>query len=70
MGRPRASVGRAMFYTSVTITLGFSIFALSALVPIVYFGVLIGLAMVAVLVAELTQLPALLAVDLKRLAGG
>jgi predicted RND superfamily exporter protein len=58
--RAHASVGRAMVYTTVTVALGFSLFALSAFKPVAYFGVLTGLAMVAALLANLTLLPALL----------
>jgi predicted RND superfamily exporter protein len=58
--RAHANVGRAMLYTSVTIALGFSLFALSAFKPIAYFGLLTGLAMLAALLANLTLLPALL----------
>jgi uncharacterized protein len=61
MRRSHASVGRAMLYTSITIALGFSLFALSAFVPIAYFGLLTGLAMLAALVADLTLLAVLYA---------
>ncbi len=61
MRRTHASVGRAMLYTSITIALGFSLFALSAFEPIVYFGLLTGFAMLAALAADLTLLPVLLA---------
>lgn len=59
--RSHGSIGRAMYYTSVTIALGFSILALSNFVPTVYFGLLTGLAMLAALLADLTLLPLLLA---------
>lgn len=55
-----ASVGRAIYYTSVTITLGFSILVLSNFIPTIYFGLLTGLAMVIALVANLTLLPLLI----------
>ncbi|GAB4358851.1 MAG: RND family transporter [Gammaproteobacteria bacterium] len=55
-----ASVGRAVYYTSVIITLGFSILVLSNFIPTIYFGVLTGLAMVVALVANLTLLPLLI----------
>jgi hypothetical protein len=54
------SIGRAMYYTALTITLGFIILALSNFVPTIYFGVLTGLSMVVALVADLTLLPLLL----------
>ena len=54
------SIGQAMFYTSIIITLGFSILVLSDFVPTVYFGLLTGFAMLAALLANLTLLPMLL----------
>ena len=48
-----------MYYTSVTIIIGFSILALSNFIPSIYFGLLTGLAMLIALVAALTLLPAL-----------
>ncbi len=58
--RCHASVGRAMYYTSVTIIIGFSILALSSFIPTIYFGLLTGFAMLVALVANLTLLPLLL----------
>lgn len=54
------SVGRAIYLTSVIITVGFSILALSNFTPIVLFGLLTGLAMIVALVANLSLLPLLL----------
>ena len=54
------SIARAMFYTSVTVVLGFSILALSNFIPTIYFGVLSGLAMITALVANLMLLPLLI----------
>ncbi len=67
--RCHSSVGRAIYYTSITVTLGFSIMALSNFIPSIYFGVLTGVAMVVALVANLTLLP-LLIVKLKPLGKG
>jgi hypothetical protein len=64
--RSHASIGRAMYYTTITITLGFSILALSNFVPSIYFGLLTGFSMVVALFANLTLLP-LLIVRLKPL---
>ncbi len=58
--RCHGSIGKAMYYTSVTIIAGFSILSLSNFIPTVYFGLLTGLAMFAALVASLTLLPSLL----------
>jgi len=59
--RCHATIGRAMYYTSVTVMLGFSILALSRFVPTIYFGLLTGLAMLVALFANMTLLPVLLA---------
>jgi len=58
--RSHGSVGRAIYYTSVTVTLGFSILALSNFIPSIYFGLLTGLAMLLALIANLTLLPLLI----------
>jgi hypothetical protein len=54
------SIGHAMYYTSVTIIIGFSILVLSNFLPSIYFGLLTGLAMFIALFASLTLLPQLL----------
>lgn len=58
--RSHNSIGRAMYYTSITITLGFSILVLSNFVPNVYFGLMTGIAMLVALIANMTLLPLLL----------
>ncbi len=58
--RCHISIGRAMYYTSITITLGFIILALSNFIPTIYFGVLTGFSMMVALLADLTLLPLLL----------
>ena len=58
--RCHASVGKAMYYTSLTIIVGFSILALSNFNPTIYFGLLTGLAMFVALISNLTLLPAML----------
>lgn len=60
MWRCHGSIGRAMYYTSLTIVVGFSILMLSNFVPTFYFGLFTGLAMLTALVASLALLPALL----------
>ena len=57
-----SSIGYAMYYTSVTVIIGFSILALSNFLPTIYFGLLTGLAMLIALIASLTLLPQLLMV--------
>jgi predicted RND superfamily exporter protein len=60
--RCHGSIGHAMYYTSVTIIIGFSILILSNFIPSIYFGLLTGLAMAIALIADLTLLPQLLVV--------
>ena len=60
--RCHESIGYAMYYTSITIIIGFSILVLSNFIPSIYFGLLTGLAMLVALIAALTLLPQLLVV--------
>ncbi len=60
MYRCHGSIGRAMYYTSVTIIFGFSILTLSNFTPSIYFGLLTGVAMFAALLGSLVLLPRLL----------
>jgi predicted RND superfamily exporter protein len=60
MHRAHASIGRAMYYTSVTVIVGFSVLALSKFIPSIYFGLLTGLAMLAAIISSLTLLPQLM----------
>jgi predicted RND superfamily exporter protein len=60
MHRAHASIGRALFYTAITIIVGFSILALSNFIPSVYFGLLTSLAMLAALLGSMTLLPKLI----------
>jgi predicted RND superfamily exporter protein len=60
MYRCHGSIGYAMYYTSITIIIGFSILAMSNFKPTVYFGLLTGLAMTVALLAALTLMPELL----------
>ncbi|MFA9419009.1 MAG: RND family transporter [Gammaproteobacteria bacterium] len=59
--RCHSSIGYALYYTTVTVVLGFSILALSNFIPTIYFGLLSGLAMITALVANLMLLPVLIA---------
>ena len=54
------TIGRAMFYTSLTIIIGFLVFATSNFNPSVYFGFFVSLAMIMALLGALTLLPQLL----------
>lgn len=54
------SIGQAMYFTSFTIVVGFSILVLSNFIPTIYFGLLTSLAMMIALIGALTLLPQLL----------
>ncbi|WP_309496786.1 MMPL family transporter [Sulfurovum sp.] len=58
--RTNRSIGHAMYYTSLTVIIGFSILILSNLIPTIYFGLLTMLVMVAALISNLILLPKLL----------
>ena len=55
-----ANIGRAVFYTAITIIIGFSILAMSNFIPTIYFGILTAFAMLIALFAALTLLPKLI----------
>lgn len=59
--RCHSSIGHALYYTTVTVVLGFSILSLSNFIPTIYFGLLSGLAMTTALLANLMLLPVLIA---------
>ena len=54
------TIGSALYFTSITVVIGFSVLAFSNFIPTVYFGILTALAMVLALLANLTILPSLL----------
>ena len=56
------SIGKAIYCTALTITIGFSILMFSSFIPTIYFGLLTGLAMVVALMSNLTLLAVLLRV--------
>jgi len=58
--RSHGSIGHAIYYTTVTLAIGFSILSLSSFVPTTYFGLLTVLAITMALLASLTVLPQLL----------
>ena len=60
MHRAHNSIGQALFYTAITIIIGFSILALSNFIPSIYFGLLTGSAMIAALLGSMTLLPKLI----------
>jgi predicted RND superfamily exporter protein len=60
--RSHDSIGHAMYYTTVTLVIGFSILSLSNFIPTVYFGLLTVLAITSASLAALTLVPQLLVV--------
>ena len=55
-----STIGRAIFFTGITVIFGFSILILSNFIPTIIFGVLTGFAMLVALIAVLTLLPRML----------
>lgn len=55
-----ATIGRAMYFTTLTVMVGFSVLMLSNFVPTILFGLLTAVAMALALLANLLLLPALL----------
>lgn len=60
MYRSHASIGRAMYYTTLTVVVGFSMLTLSNFTPSIYFGVLTVMAMLAAVMGALLLLPKLI----------
>jgi len=60
MHRSNTSIGKALYFTTLVIVIGFSILTLSNLLPTIYFGLLTMLVMIAALISDLILLPKLL----------
>ena len=60
LGYNNITFGRAIFYTAITIIVGFSILVLSNFLPTIFFGLLTALGMAIALLASLTLLPRLI----------
>ena len=60
MHRCHSSIGRAMYYTTLTVVVGFTTLTLSNFNPSIYFGLLTVLAMVAAVLGALLLLPQLI----------
>ena len=60
--RTHGSIGHAIYYTSMTVVIGFSVLSFSNFMPTVYFGLMTALAMILALLANLVVLPSLLIV--------
>ena len=54
------TIGRALFYTSITIILGFLVLATSNFSPTIFFGIFTSLSMIMAIVGSLFLLPVLL----------
>lgn len=54
------SIGKALYFTTLVVVIGFSVLLFSRFVPTIFFGWLTALAMVLALIANLVVLPALL----------
>ena len=62
MLKTHTSIGYALYYTTLTIIIGFSILVFSNFIPSIYFGLLTSLAMFIALLATLTIVPKLLTI--------
>ncbi len=58
--KSQTTVGKALYFTSITITLGFIVLVLSNFVPSIYFGMLTSIAMLVSLFATFSIIPLLL----------
>ena len=56
----QTTVGKALYYTSITITLGFIVLVTSNFMPSIYFGLFTSIAMIVSLCATFTIIPLLL----------
>lgn len=54
------NIGIALYFTSLTVIIGFSVLSMSNFIPTIYFGVLTALAMILALLVNLAVLPSLL----------
>ncbi|MED5448066.1 MAG: MMPL family transporter, partial [Planctomycetota bacterium] len=59
--RTHAGVGRAVVLANLALVVGFSVLTLSHFIPLVYFGILVSVAMLGGLAGNLVLLPVLLA---------
>ena len=58
--KTHSTIGRALFYTSITIILGFLVLATSNFSPTIFFGIFTSLSMIMAIVGSLFLLPVLL----------
>ena len=60
MRQTHQGFGRALVFGTLALVVGFSVLGLSRFIPLVYFGVLVSLAMLGGLIGNLLLLPLLL----------
>jgi len=60
MYRAHSSIGLAVFYTAITVSIGFLVLTLSNFIPSIYFGIFMAIAMLSAVLVNLTLLPKLL----------
>ncbi len=60
VARAHNTIGRAMYYTTITITIGFIAMVLSDFMPTIWFGVFTAFAMISALLTNITVLPVML----------
>ncbi|MCA9045807.1 MAG: MMPL family transporter, partial [Planctomycetaceae bacterium] len=62
LAETHADVGRVLIFANIALVTGFTVLTLSKFVPLIYFGVLVSVAMVGGLLGNLILLPAMLRV--------
>ncbi len=60
INRSHESIGVAMFYTAITVAIGFMVLIFSNFIPSIYFGIFTAIAMLSAVILNLTLLPKLL----------
>jgi uncharacterized protein len=68
INRCHGGIGKAMYYTSISIIFGFALLSFSNFIPTIYFGLLTGFAMFVALVGDLLLLPAMVLILKPRIA--
>ncbi len=66
--RCHGSIGKAMYYTSMSIMFGFALLSFSNFIPTIYFGLLVSFAMFVALVGDLLLLPAIVIIMKPKIA--
>ena len=61
----QSTVGRAMFFSTLALIVGFAVLCTSQFVPMIYFGALVSLSMLGGLIGNLVVLPALIKIAVR-----